>query len=253
MDISILSAFSLFGMDTLSSAIVVTTFMIFPLLAWSIFASIKVNKTYKQYSNIAANSGMTARDVARKILDEEGLQAVDIQPCRGSLTDHYDPRNNTVYLSETTIDSPSVAGIGVAAHEVGHAVQYARKYLPVKVRGAIVPVMGFMSKLMLPLLLINMITLFIIPGSGASNISLIIMIAIYAVNMLFTFVTLPTEFNASSRAKKLLEEHNILNEEELAMTSKVLSAAAMTYVASFIMSFVQLLRLLLILMSRRNN
>ena len=253
MDMVLISAFSLFGMDTLSSAIVLTTFCVFPLLAWSIYASIKVNKTYKQYSNVSAESGMTAKDVARKILDAEGLQCVDIQPCKGSLTDHYDPRNNTVYLSEATINSPSVAGIGVAAHEVGHAIQYAKKYVPVKVRGAIVPVLGFMSKLMMPLLLLNMLTLFIIPGSGTSNIFLFVMIGIYAVNMLFSFVTLPCEFNASSRAKKLLFEHDILNEQEVAMTSKVLSAAAMTYVASFIMTFVQLLRLVLIFISRRNN
>ncbi len=252
MNVSIISAFSIFGMDTLSSAIMVATFSIIPLLFWSIYASAKVNTTYKRYSQQSARSGMTARDVARRILDEEGLRDVDIQPCRGSLTDHYDPRNNTVYLSESTIDSPSVAGIGVAAHEVGHAIQYARKYVPVKIRGAIVPVLGFMSKLMLPLLLLNLITLFIMPGGGYSNIFLAVMIGIYAVNMLFSFVTLPTEFNASSRAKKLLVSHNILQADEMEGVQKVLSAAAMTYVASFVMTFIQLLRLILIFMSRRN-
>ena len=249
---NIISAFSIFGMDTIQSAITVTTFLMIPLIMWSIFASTKVNSTYKKYSTQMARSGMTAKDVARKILDAEGLQEVDIQPCRGSLTDHYDPRSNTVYLSETTINSPSVAGIGVAAHEVGHAIQHARKYVPVKVRGALVPVMGLMSKMMMPLMLLNLVMIFAAPGI-TSNAFLIVMIAMYAVNMLFSFATLPCEFNASRRAKKLLAEHNILSPEEVEMTGKVLSAAAMTYLASFVMTLVQLLRLLLILMSRRNN
>ena len=249
---NIISAFSIFGMDTIQSAITVTTFLMIPLIMWSIFASTKVNSTYKKYSTQMARSGMTAKDVARKILDAEGLQEVDIQPCRGSLTDHYDPRSNTVYLLETTINSPSVAGIGVAAHEVGHAIQHARKYVPVKVRGALVPVMGLMSRMMMPLMLLNLVMIFAAPGI-TSNAFLIVMIAMYAVNMLFSFATLPCEFNASRRAKKLLAEHNILSPEEVEMTGKVLSAAAMTYLASFVMTLVQLLRLLLILMSRRNN
>lgn len=249
---NIISAFSMFGMDTIQSAITLTTILMIPLIMWSIYASVKVNSTYKKYSTHMAQSGMTARDVARKILDAEDLQCVDIQPCRGSLTDHYDPRNNTVYLSEVTINSPSVAGIGVAAHEVGHAIQHARKYVPVKVRGALVPVMGLMSKMMMPLMLLNLLMIFIAPGT-TSNVFLVVMIAIYAVNMMFSFATLPCEFNASRRAKKLLAEHNILNDEEVEMTGKVLSAAAMTYLASFVMTLIQLLRLLLILMSRRNN
>lgn len=248
-----ISALSMFGNDPLVSIVLILTFAIIPLIIWSIYASIKVNTTYSHYSQVRARKGMTAYEVTRRILDANGLDYVQIRECRGSLTDHFDPRTNTVFLSQATINSTSVAAIGVAAHEVGHAVQHAEGYTPVKVRGALVPILNFTSRLIIPLLLINVITAAIIPFGTTSCALVIVMIAFYLLNMLFGLITLPCEFNASSRAKEMLLAKGVLDSEEVAMTSKVLSAAAMTYVASFAMSLVQLLRLLAILLMRRNR
>ena len=252
--INSISAFSILGYDTMTSIVLVLSFSIFPLLIFSFYTSIKVNTTYQKYSKEESKRKINAYTAARMILDREGLTNVEIKECRGVLTDHYDPRSNTVYLSQSTISSTSIAAIGVAAHEVGHAIQYARNYLPVKLRTAIIPVVNFTSKLLFPFMILNIILSIMFPFSSTSNIFIMVMIVTYGASMLFSLATLPCELNASSRAKKILVQAGVLDQDEVRVVGKVLSAAAMTYVASFIMTFVQFLRLLLIyLANRRNN
>lgn len=227
-----------------------------PLLLWMIFASVSVRTTFNKYNQVPAQCGMTAREAARKILDDNGLTNVQIAGCGGTLTDHYDPRNNTVYLSQATIDSSSLAAIGVAAHEVGHAIQHAEEYTPIKIRGALVPVVNITSNLITPLLLIGFMFEFFAYTVNINISAIFYMAALvcYAAYALFTFITLPCEYNASSRAKKQLLECGILNEEEIVATKKVLSSAAKTYLISFLISLAQIARILLLLLgTRRRN
>ncbi len=179
---------------------------------------------------------------------------MQIGRCGGSLSDHYDPRNNTVYLSESVYNSPSIAAIGVAAHEVGHAIQHARNYAPVKIRGALVPVLNISSKMLIPILIVNIFLTIFLPVNSAIPMYIYYAIfGIYALNMLFAMVTLPCEFNASSRAKEILVDMGMLDEDEIRGVSKVLRSAAMTYVASFVLTLIQLARILLIILSNRRR
>lgn len=250
----IYSAFSIFGLDTLTSILTIITFCFIPVLLWSIYVSAKVNTTFSKFNKVASKRGLTASQAARYILDKEGLYDVQIKSCRGTLTDHYDPRVNMVFLSDSTINSTSIAAIGVAAHEVGHAIQHARNYAPVKIRGALVPVINLANRLLLPCILINFLISFFLPATSVTPIYIYYAIlGVYALSTLFSFITLPCEFNASARAKRILFECNILDEEEIQGVSKVLQSAAMTYLASFAMSIVQLARILLIVISNRNR
>ena len=211
-----------------------------PLFLWMIFASISVRTTYSKYNVIPASCGMSAEQVARKILDVNGLFEVNICKCAGMLSDHYDPRNNTVYLSASTINSTSVAGIAVAAHEVGHAIQHAEGYAPIKLRG--------------PLLILGIsFELIAINGTRISIYFYFGALICYVLYALFTFITLPCEYNASSRAKKQLVECGILTPDEVNTASKVLSSAAKTYLISFFLSLAQVARILLLLLSARNR
>ena len=197
-------------------------------------ASWNVNATFKRYQKIGNRRGMTAAQVARQILDDNGLQFVAVERVSGSLTDHYDPRANVVRLSDSVYDSSSVAAIGVAAHECGHAVQHATEYTPIKIRQAIIPITQFGSYAWYFILILGLI-LSLRPLVYAG-------ILLFSLIVLFQFVTLPVEFNASSRALKTLD--NILEQDELTSARKVLTAAAMTYVASLVSSILQLIRLL---------
>lgn len=203
---------------------------------FSLFAQIKVNSTFSKYSKVRSKRNITGADAARTILNRNGLSNVRIERVSGSLTDHYDPRTNTVRLSESVYDSTSVASIGVAAHECGHAVQYATEYGPIKLRMAIIPATRIGSSLAIPLVLIGLI--FSLTGLAYIGV------AFFALSTLFQLVTLPVEFNASSRALTTLDEFGTLDDEELKGAKKVLSAAAMTYVAALAVSAVNLLRLL---------
>lgn len=199
-------------------------------------ASWNVNATFKRYQKIGNRRGMTAAQVARQILDDNGLQFVAVERVSGSLTDHYDPRANVVRLSDSVYDSASVAAIGVAAHECGHAVQHATEYTPIKIRQAIIPITQFGSYAWYFILILGLIfSLRPLVYAGILLFSLIV---------LFQFVTLPVEFNASSRALKTLDTYHILEQDELTSARKVLTAAAMTYVASLVSSILQLIRLL---------
>ena len=211
-------------------------------------ASANINRTFQKYSRIRSHSGMTGREAAERLLHANGIYDVTVQHVAGNLTDHYDPRNKTLNLSDSTYASTSVAAIGVAAHECGHAVQHANGYAPLKIRGSLVPVANFGSTLAGPLILIG----FLIQGN-ASVLLINLGILLFSAAVLFQIVTLPVEFNASSRALKSLETNGILYTEEVADTRKVLRAAALTYVASAASAILQLLRLILISGGRRRN
>lgn len=213
-----------------------------------IIASGRVNSVFRRYSQVRSHSGMTGREAAEKILKANGIYDVTVQHISGNLTDHYDPRNKTLSLSDATYQSASVAAIGVAAHECGHAVQHHVGYAPLKIRGALVPVANFGSMAAWPLIIIG---LFI---NGNMSMMLINLgILLFSAAVLFQLVTLPVEFNASRRAVKVLENTGMLYPEEVDATKKVLGAAALTYVASAASMILQLLRLLLISGRRRND
>lgn len=203
-------------------------------------ASAKVNSTYNKYSKVRSMTGMTGAQVAQKILQYNGIYDVQIEHVRGNLTDHYDPSKKVLRLSDSVYGSTSVAAIGVAAHECGHAVQHQVGYLPIKIRSALVPAANIGSKLGLPLILLGVIF------GGAGSTLAQIGIWVFALAVLFQIVTLPVEFNASGRAIKMLDQYGILHHQEVGHVKKVLSAAALTYVAAAASAILQLLRLVLI-------
>ena len=215
-----------------------TILLVIPGFLVSLWAQFKVKSTFDKYSKMHTRRGMTGYAAARKILDSNGLSHVRIELTGGHLSDHYDPRANVIRLSNSVYHSSSPAAIGVAAHEAGHAVQYARDYAPIKLRMAIIPITRFGSMLAIPLFLIGLIL--------ASSSLLLIGIILYSAVALFQLVTLPVEFNASSRALSALDESGILSRDELSGARKVLSAAAMTYVAALLTSLLTLLRLLIL-------
>ncbi len=215
-----------------------TYLLLIPALLFGMYAQFKVNSTYSKYQKVNNSRGWTAAEVARKILDDNGLYDIRIAHIAGNLTDNFNPKTNTVSLSDSVYSSTSVAAIGVAAHECGHAVQHAEQYTPIKIRSALVPVTNFGSTFGFIILAVGLIF---------SNYSIaMIGVLLYSLMAVFQAVTLPVEFNASSRALTTLREQNILEDDELAMSKKVLSAAAMTYVAALVSSIATVFRLLLI-------
>ena len=215
-----------------------TMLLVLPALIISIWAQMKVSSTYERYNKVANSIGLTGAAAARRILDANGLHHVKIERTRGQLTDHYDPKANVIRLSESVHDTATVAAVGVAAHEAGHAVQYAKNYGPIKLRAAIVPMTQYSSWLAIPLFFIGLLM--------ASGPLMMLGIILYAAIAFFQLVTLPVEFNASSRALQTLNTSGILRGNELAGAKKVLSAAAMTYVAALLTSLLTLLRLLIL-------
>lgn len=214
----------------------------------AMLASANVNSTYKKYERVRNSRGLTGEMAARKILDANGLYNVRIEHISGNLSDHFDPRSNVVRLSDSTYASASVAAVGVAAHEVGHAIQYAKGYAPMKLRSAVIPLTNIGSTLSYPLVLIGLIFNSAL-GDFLINAGIILFLAV----VVFQFATLFVEFNASSRAMKTLENDHILEGNELSMSRKVLTAAALTYVAALFTAIVNLLRLLLIAGRRNRN
>ena len=212
---------------------------------FAMIASGGVQSAFRKYSKVKSYRGYTGADAARKILDDNGLYNVQIEHISGNLSDHYDPKANVIRLSDATYSDTSVAAIGVAAHEAGHAVQHAVGYAPIKVRNAIVPAVNLCSTLSMPLFLIGLI--FALPALTSLGIIL------FSAALIFQVVTLPVEFNASRRAIKILNTSAMLDEQELSGARKVLNAAAMTYVAAVISTALQLLRLVLLSNSRRRD
>ena len=224
------------------------TYIVFilPCLIIALIASANVKSTFNKYSRIPNSRRMTGAQAAHALLSANGVTGVTITRVSGSLTDHFDPRSNTIRLSETVYDSASVAAVGVACHEAGHACQHAQGYFPNKLRSAILPAANIGSRFSWILIIIGMI----LPVQF--NFVITIGIVLFSASVLFTLVTLPVEFNASSRALNTIKGTNMLNQEEYEGAKKVLTAAAMTYVAAAATSIAQLLRLLLIF-SRRND
>ena len=214
-----------------------TILILIPAILLSMYASFKVNSTTSRYFKVRAMKGMTGQEVARRILDYNGLSSVPVMPVSGTLTDHYDPRGKTVSLSEEVFYGTSITSISVAAHECGHAIQDKESYVPMMFRSAIVPVVNFAS---------SASWIIILMGFFVNRQFLWMGIVLFSATVLFQLVTLPVEFNASSRALKQLESLGIVGLDEKKESRKVLHAAALTYVAAAMASILQLVRLILI-------
>ncbi|MBO4355278.1 MAG: zinc metallopeptidase [Clostridia bacterium] len=224
--------------------------LVLPAVIFSLIASAKVKSTYNKYSQIRSKRNLTGADAARAVLNANGIYDVRVEHISGELTDNYDPKNKVIHLSDSTYNNYSVAALGVAAHEAGHAVQHNVNYLPIRIRSAIIPITQIGSKLAIPLILIGVI----LSGFGQIFITLAYVgIVLFATTTVFQLVTLPTEFNASNRALKALKDNNLLYSDEIPSAKKVLSAAAMTYVAALAVSVTQLLRLLLMVSGSRRR
>ena len=223
-----------------------TYILLIPALILSMWAQFRVSSTFSRFSKVRASSGMTATQMAEQLLHAEGVYDVSVERTRGNLTDHYDPKNMVLRLSDSTANSTSVAALGVAAHEAGHVLQHRDGYAPLMLRTAAVPVVNIGSNLSWPLFVVGLIF--------SWEPLLYAGIALFALAVLFALITLPVEFNASKRALAALETNGYLQPgEEMRGARKVLSAAAMTYVASAFMAIMQLLRLLAIAGSRRDD
>lgn len=219
-------------------------YLVLPAILISLYAQFKVNSTFAKYSKISNSRALTGAQVARRILDMNGLGNVVIEHVSGNLSDHYDPTKRVLRLSDSVFASTSVAALGVAAHECGHAIQHAYGYVPLKARHAVYPVVRISSAAAMPLIVLGLI----LGGAGLISLGIILFSAV----VLFQLITLPVEFNASSRALTILGDCDFLSGSELKSAKKVLSAAALTYVASALVSLMQLLRFILIFNNRRD-
>ena len=221
-----------------------TMILVIPGLLLGLWAQMRVSSAFRKYSAVYARSGMSAEDVARSMLNQAGCGNVSIRTVSGNLTDHYDPRNNTLRLSDGVYGSSSVAAIGIAAHECGHAMQQHEGYAPLVLRSALVPVVNLGSNLYFPIFLLGLLF--------SWEPLIYVGIACFALTLVFSLVTLPVEFNASGRALRVLDQQGYLSSEEMDGARAVLNAAAMTYVAATISSLLQLVRLLIIARNRRD-
>ena len=213
---------------------------------FSMWASARVNSTYSKYAKVRSMQGLTGAEAAQRILYYAGLSNIRVEHVSGNLTDHYDPKSKVLRLSDSTYSSASVAAIGVAAHECGHAIQDAEGYSPLRLRSTLVPAANLGSRLGIPIILLGVLL-------GANYTLVQVGIWVFSLAVLFQLVTLPVEFNASTRAMRILGDRGMLGQEELGMCKKVLSAAAMTYVAAAASSIIQLLRLVLLFGRRRDD
>lgn len=211
-------------------------------------ASARVKTTFNKYSRYRSRTNMTGKEAAQRVLRSAGIMDVTVRHVSGNLTDHYDPRNKTLNLSDSVYDSTSVAAIGVAAHECGHAIQHQKDYAPLSIRSAIVPVANIGSTLAWPLIIIGLLF-----SSATGSFLIKLGIICFSLAVLFQLITLPVEFDASRRAVNILGSTGILSEEELPMTKKVLGAAALTYVAGAAAAILQLLRLILLFGGRNDD
>ena len=218
--------------------------LVLPALALSLYATWKTRSAFKKYSKVRTLSGLTGAQAARKLLDSAGIVDVEIVPTRGTLSDHYNPLTKKLALSEPVYASPSVAAVGVACHEAGHAIQHAHRYAPLWLRSALVPTANIGSKLGYFVMFGGLMLMFM--GGGELGQRIVVLGAIlFSAVLLFQIVTLPVEFDASARAKRLAVEHGIVLEQERAGMSKVLNAAALTYVAAVVSTLMTLLYFLL--------
>ena len=224
--------------------------LVLPCVIFAMIASARVNSTFKRYSKIHSYRRLTGAQAAQRVLSANGVSGVRIERVSGNLTDHFDPKTNVIRLSDSVYDATSVAAIGVACHEAGHAVQYAQHYAPIKLRAAIIPITNIGSRLAMPLILLGILFSF---GETVSYGFVYAGIACFGLSLLFQLVTLPVEFNASRRAMQAIQSGELLTDEERAGARKTLTAAAMTYVAATAVALAQLLRLLMIFGGRRRD
>ena len=218
-------------------------YLVLPCLILSMLASAGVNNTFKKYSKQYNMRRLTGAQAAQRVLHSHGVTNVQIQKVAGNLTDHFDPKSNVIRLSDQVYDSTSTAAIGVACHEAGHAVQYAKHYFPIKLRSVIIPITNIGAKIAMPLILLGII----LSALGEISYGFIYLgIACFSLSLVFQLITLPVEFNASRRAIQSIRESELLTQEEIKGAKKTLTAAAMTYVAAAAVSFAQLLRLILL-------
>lgn len=226
--------------------------LVLPWVILSMITSSNVNATFKRYSKVYSARRITGAQAAQRVLSANGVTGVQIQRVSGKLTDHYDPKANVIRLSDSVYDSSSVAAIGVACHEAGHAVQYAQHYAPIKLRSAIIPMTNIGSKLAMPLILIGLVLSF---GETLSYGFVYAGIACFGLSAVFQLVTLPVEFNASRRAMNAIRDGELLTAEEQHGARKTLTAAAMTYMAALAVALAQLLRLIVLFggNNRRRN
>lgn len=224
--------------------------LVLPCILFSLWASSRVNSTFRKYSSQLSRRHITGAQAAQRVLSSNGVHGVKVERISGNLTDHYDPRTNIIRLSDSVYDSTSTAAIGVACHEAGHAVQYAQQYAPIKLRAAIIPITNIGSKLAMPLILLGLVLSFL---GDVSYTIVYIGIACFGLSLVFQLITLPVEFNASRRAMAAIESAELLTQEEQQGAKKTLQAAALTYVAATAVALSQLLRLLMVFGRRRND
>lgn len=227
-------------------------YLLLPCIILSLWASSRVNRTFKRYSSQLSARHITGEQAAMRVLQNNGLSHIRIEKITGNLTDHYDPKHNVIRLSESVYSSTSTAAIGVACHEAGHAIQYAQNYFPIKIRTAIIPVTNIGSKLAMPLILLGI--LFSTLGNFSTTL-VYLGIFSFSFSLIFQLITLPVEFNASRRALRTIQDSNMLTDDEIVGARKTLKAAAMTYVAAVAVSLAQLLRLIMLFggRNRRNR
>lgn len=223
--------------------------LVLPAIILAMIASAAVKSTFNKYSKRRNSRGISGAEAARRVLDANGLQNVRVNKVSGELTDHFDPRTNVVNLSDSTYSSTSTAAVGVACHEVGHAIQHAVGYAPIKIRMAIIPLTNFGAGISVPLIIAGVILASL---SQAFLILAYVGVALFALSTLFQLVTLPVEINASRRALVTIDEYGILDRNELGDAKKVLTAAAMTYVAALAVSLSQLLYFIMLVSGRRD-
>ena len=224
--------------------------IVLPCIILSMWASSSVNSTFKKYAKVISSRRFTGAEAAQRVLYAIGVRGVRIERVSGNLPDHYDPKTNVIRLSDSVYDSASVAAIGVACHEAGHAVQYAESYGPIKLRAAIIPITNTGSKLAMPLILAGILLSFL----GNFSYTLVYLgIAAFSLSLVFQLVTLPVEFNASRRALETIETSGLLTYEDQRGAKKTLKAAAMTYVAATAVALAQVVRLLIIFGRRRRD
>lgn len=220
--------------------------ILLPCIFISIWASTKVHSTFAKYDAMPTSTDWTGSDTAQMLLERNNLNGIRVQPGKGTLTDHFNPATQTVTLSESTYSSSSVAAVAVSAHEIGHVLQKEEEYIPYRLRTVLVPITNFGTRLALPLVLIGALLQWLTAATEIGNIIVFIGVCLYGLSTVFSLVTLPVELNASRRAKTMLAETGVLvTDEEKRAASKVLSAAAMTYVAALLVSLLYFLRFLL--------
>ena len=224
--------------------------LVLPCILISLWASANVKNTFNKYAKKFASRQITGAQAAQRVLQANNVSNIRIEKVSGHLTDHFDPRSNVIRLSDQVYDSASIAAIGVACHEAGHAVQHATQYAPIKLRSAVIPITNIGSKLAMPLILVGVLLSYL----GNFSYTLVyIGIACFALTLLFELITLPVEFNASRRAINAIEEYGILNNEEIKGAKKTLTAAALTYIAAAAVTMAQLLRLILLFGNRSRS